>query len=114
MFDFSNESTKSKYDNNLNKLVICKVKDKTAGVAVKEFVGLKSKKYLFLEEDNSEHKKGKAANKNVVATTSHNKYKDVLLTNKCIRYSMNRTQSKDHRIGTCKPIVLTLNAALPN
>ena len=44
MFDFGNESTKSKYDNNLNKLVICKVKDKTAGVAVKEFIGLKSKK----------------------------------------------------------------------
>ena len=44
MFDFGNESTKSKYDNNLNKLVNCKVKDKTAGVAVKEFIGLKSKK----------------------------------------------------------------------
>ena len=39
-------------------------------------------------------------NKNVVATISHNEYKDVLLNNKCIRHSMNRIQSKDHRIGT--------------
>ena len=29
-------------------------------------------------------------NKNVVATTSYNEYKDVLLNNKCIRYSINR------------------------
>ena len=39
-------------------------------------------------------------NKNVVATISYNEHKDVLLNKKCIRYSMNRIQSKDHRIGT--------------
>ena len=39
-------------------------------------------------------------NKNVVATISYNEYKDILLNKKCIRYSMNRIQSKDHRIGT--------------
>ena len=39
-------------------------------------------------------------NKNVIATISHNEYKDVLLNNKCIRHSMNGIQSKDHRIGT--------------
>ena len=30
----------------------------------------------------------------------YNEYNDVLLNNKCIRHSMNRIQSKDHRIGT--------------
>ena len=39
-------------------------------------------------------------NKNVVAKINHDEYKDVLLNNKCIRHSMNRIQSKDHRIGT--------------
>ena len=39
-------------------------------------------------------------NRNVVATISHNGYKDVLLKNKCIRQSVNRIQSKDHRVGT--------------
>ena len=39
-------------------------------------------------------------NKNVVVTISHNEYKDVLLNNKCLRHSMNRMQSKNHRIGT--------------
>ena len=45
MFDFRNFSTKSKYCDNSNKLVINKMKDETAGGAVKEFVRLKPKIY---------------------------------------------------------------------
>ena len=60
MFDFSNYSTKSKYYNNSNKLVVGKMKDETAGVAIKEFVRLKPKIYLDLVDDNSEHKRLKA------------------------------------------------------
>ena len=43
---------------------------------------------------------GKGVNKNVVATISHNEYKDVLLNKKCLRYSVNNIQGKYHRIGT--------------
>ena len=43
--------------------------------------GLGLKNLLDLLIDNSEHK-GKVANKNVVATVSHNEYKDVFLNNK--------------------------------
>ena len=57
--------------------------------------------YFFLV-DNSENKKVKGVNKNVVATISHNEYKGVLLNNKRMRHSMNRVQSKGHRIGTHK------------
>ena len=84
MFDFTNYSTKSKYYDKSNKLVIGKMKDEAGGVAIEEFVGLKPKMYSFLVE-NSQHKKAKGVNKNVVATTRHNEYKDVLLNNKCIR-----------------------------
>ena len=31
---------------------------------------------------------------------NHNGYKDVLLNKKCLRHSMNRIQSRHHRIGT--------------
>ena len=66
---------------------------------IEEFVGLKLKMYsLFV--DNNEYEKAKGLNKIVVITISHNEYKDVLLNNNCIRYSINRIQSKDHRIGT--------------
>ena len=43
MFDFSNYSTKSKYYDNSNKLVIGKMDDGPGGVATKEFLGLKPK-----------------------------------------------------------------------
>ena len=55
--------------------------------------------YLFLVNDNSEHKIAKGVNKNVVATIIHGEYKDVLLNNKCLRDSMNGIQNKEHRRG---------------
>ena len=67
---------------------------------IKEFVRLKPKVSSFLVDDSGEHKKAKGVNKNIVTTVSHNEYKDVLLNNKCLRHSMNRIQSKNHRIGT--------------
>ena len=39
------------------------MKDETAGVAIEEFVRLKSRIYSCLLEDNSEHKKPKDLNK---------------------------------------------------
>ena len=94
MFDFSNYSTKSKYYDDSNKLVIRKMKNKTGSVSFEEFVGLKPKMYSFLVD------KAKVVNRNVVATISHNEYKDVLLGNNCTLHSMNRIQSKIHRIVT--------------
>ena len=101
IFDFTNYSTKSKYYDNSNNSVIGTVKDQTRDVAIEEFVGLKDKMYSSLV-DNNEHKKKKekGVNRNVVATISHNEYKDVLLNNKGIRHSVNRIQGKDHRIRT--------------
>ena len=70
------------------------MEDETAGVGIKEFLGFKPKLCSFLVE-NSKHKKAKGMIRNVVATISHNKYKDVLLNDKCVRHTMNRIQSKD-------------------
>ena len=56
MFDFSNQSTESKYYNNSNKLVIGKMKDETGAVEIKEFVGLKPKMYSFLMDSNEQKK----------------------------------------------------------
>ena len=102
MFEFSNYSMKSKYydnsnklvigkrwdDDNSNKLVVGKRKDKTGGVTIEEFVRVEPKMYLFLV-DNSEHKKSKSVKRNVVATISHNEYKDVEY--KVIQYKISLT-----------------------
>ena len=100
MFDFTTYSTKSKFYDDSNKLVCRKIKDETAGVSIKKFVGLKPKMFSFLVDASSEQKRAKCVNKNVVATISCNEYKDVSLSNRCLRHSMNRIQSKNHRVGT--------------
>ena len=99
LFDFSNYLTKSNLYDNSNKLVIRKLKDETGGVAIEEFIGLKPQIYSLLV-DNSEHKKAKGVNKNVVSTINHTEYKDFSLNNNCIRHSMNSIQNKDDIIGT--------------
>ena len=53
MFDFSNYSAKSNYYDNSNKLVVGKMEDETADLAIKEFVELKPKMYSYLVGNNS-------------------------------------------------------------
>ena len=63
--------------------------------------------YSFFVYDSGEDKKANSVNKKVVTTVSHNEYKDVLLNNRCLRHSMNRIQSKNHRIQTYKIHILS-------
>ena len=107
MFHFSNYLTKYKYHDHPNKLVVGKMKDEAAGVAIKEVFGLKPKMYSYLVDDNSEHKKG--LNRNLVATIRRNRYEEVLLNKKCLRDSMSRIQSKDQRIETYEIINISLS-----
>ena len=53
-------------------------------------------------------KKTKNINKDVVATIHHPEYKNVLLNNKCLRYLMNRIESKNHRIKTYEINIISL------
>ena len=99
MLDFSHYSAGSNFYSNSGKLVVGKMKNEATGVAIKEFVALKPKLFSFLVNDNSVHKKAKNVNKNVIATISHTEYKDVFFNKKCFWYSMNRVQSKNHRMG---------------
>ena len=76
------------------------MKDAAAGVSIKELHW--SLKCILFLVNNSENKKAEFMNGNVVAKTSviMIAYRGVLLNNKCLRHSVNRIQSKDHRIGT--------------
>ena len=65
--------------------------------------------YLYLVDDNSDHKKAKGINKNVVAILTRNENKDFLLNQKCLKHSMNWIQSKGHRIGTYKISKISLS-----
>ena len=97
MFDFNNYLIKSKSHDNSNKLVIGKMKDETACAMIEELVGLKSKMYSFLVDDNSQHEKAYSVNKKDVARKVHNEYGNVSQNNNT-RHSMNRIHSNDYRI----------------
>ena len=56
------------------KLVVGKMKDETARIAIKEFFRLKLKMYSSLVNDISKSEKAKSVNKDVVATINHNIY----------------------------------------
>ena len=47
MFNFSNYSLKSKYYDDLNKLVVKKLKDETGAVAIEERIGLMQEAFIF-------------------------------------------------------------------
>ena len=55
MYDFTKYSAESKYYDDSNKLVVGKLKDKTGGIAIKKFVGLKPRMYSLLVNDSIEH-----------------------------------------------------------
>ena len=75
-------------------LVIGKMKDEIGRVAIKEFV---------------EYKKARDVNKNGLAKISYNEYKDILLNKICLKYSMIRIQSKNHKISTYKISKISLS-----
>ena len=63
----------------LNKLVLGKIKNKIGSIALEECVVLKI--YLLLVDDSSKDKKAKHVNKHVVARISRSESNDVLLNN---------------------------------
>ena len=68
MFNFSHYSANWKHYDDSNKLVVGKMKDETAGVVIAEFLGSKAKMHSRLVDNSGNHKKTKAASRNVVAT----------------------------------------------
>ena len=99
LFDFSNYWKDWIFYNNSNNLVVGKMRDETCGVAIKGFVGLKSKMYTLITEEKHESKKAKDINKNVIDDElKYEDYKNVLFNKSYMRDEMNRIQYKDHNI----------------
>ena len=72
------------------------MKDDFKGKKINKFVGLKPKMYSLINVDDEEVAKAKRMNKKI----RHQEFVDALFNKKVIRHSMNRIQSKLHRIGT--------------
>jgi hypothetical protein len=88
---------------NTNKKVIGKFKDETDGDPIIEFVGLRSKMYSILTEDDVEKKTGKGIKKSALKKyISHSDYKKCLFgsfNDERQMVSFNNFRTFDHKIG---------------
>ena len=73
--------------------VIGKFKDEACGIPITEFVGLRSKMYSYIKDNNKGGKTAKGIKKNIINNTiKHTDYKNVLLENKQIHHTMKTIQ----------------------
>ena len=65
-FDNGDYPDNSPYFNKTNKKVISKFKDEDSGIPIFEFIGLRSKMYSYIEDDDKDGKTAKGIMKNVI------------------------------------------------
>ena len=100
-FDNSDYPENSPYFDKTNKKVIGKFKDESAGIAITEFVGLKSKMYSYLKSDDKCGKTAKGVKKNIIKNhIKHEDYKNVLFKNEQMQHKMKTIRSERHHIGS--------------
>ena len=100
-FDNSDYSEKSPYFDKTNKKVIGKFKDEAAGIPITEFVGLRSKMYSYIKDNQKGGKTAKGIKKNIIKNNiKHADYKNVLLENKQMQHTMKTIRSSKHLLGS--------------
>ena len=100
-FDNSDYPESSKYFYNKNKKVIGEFKDEAAGVPICEFVGLRSKMYSYIKDNNKGGKTAKGIKKNIIKKDiTHEDYKDILFNNREMHHKMKTIRSQNHELGS--------------
>ena len=100
-FDNSDYPKDSKYYDNTNKKIVGKFKDETKFRPINEFVGLKSKMYSYVCDDNKVGKTAKGIKKNVIKNDiKFEDYKETLFNNKVMHHKMKTIRSINHQLGS--------------
>ena len=105
LFDLSNYPKSSKYFCSDNKKVVGKMKDEYCGKLILRFVGLKSKMYSILHENNNE----KWTNKGHNAFMEFKEFEDTLFLKKILRHTMRGIKSKNHNLSTYESNKISLS-----
>ena len=98
-FDNSGYPTNSPYFDKTNKKVIGKFKDEAGGIPICEFVGLRSKMYSYIKDNQEGGKTAKGIKKSVInKDIKHQNYKDTLFNNEQIHHKMKTIRSEKHQL----------------
>ena len=100
-FDNSDYPESSPFFNKVNKKVIGKFKDETASIPITEFIGLRSKMYSYIKDNNKVEKTAKGIKKNIIKNNiKHEDYKKTLFNNEQIHHKMKTIRSQQHQLGS--------------
>ena len=100
-FDNSDYPKYSPFFYKKNKKVIGKFKDEAAGFPITEFVGLRSKMYSYMKDNQKGGKTAKGIKKNVIKNNiMHDDYKETLFNNKQMYHKMKTIRSENHQLGS--------------
>ena len=100
-FDNSDYNKESPYFNKTNKKVIGKFKDEASVLPITEFIGLRSKMYSYMKDNNKGGKTAKGIKKSVIKKDiQHNNYRDVLFNSKQMCHTMKTIRSQNHQLGS--------------
>ena len=98
-FDNSGYPINSPYFDKTNKKVIGKFKDEAGGIPICEFVGLRSKMYSYIKDNQEGGKTAKGIKKSVIKKDiKHENYKDILFNNEQIHHKMKTIRSEKHQL----------------
>ena len=101
MFDNSDYPENSPYYCNTNKKIIGKFKDEACGIPITEFIGLKSKMYSDVKDNEKGGKTSKGIKKNVIKNNiKHEDYKNTLINNKRMHHKMKTIRSQRYQLGS--------------
>ena len=100
-FDNSNYPESSQYFDKTNKKIIGKFKDEAFGIPITEFVGLRSKMYSYIKDNNKGGKTAKGIKKNIIKNNiKHEDYKNILLENRQMHHTMKTIRSSKHQLSS--------------
>ena len=100
-FDNSDYDKESPFYNAVNKKVIGKFKDESAGIPITEFVGLRSKMYSYVKDNEQTARTAKGIKKQVIIKDiKHEDYKEVLFNNKQMHHTIKTIRSNNHQLGS--------------
>ena len=100
-FDNSDYDESSQFFDKTNKKVIGKFKDEAAGIPIIEFIGLRSKMYSYMKENQKGGKTAKGIKKSVIKNEiTHDNYKNILLSREQMYHKMKTITSEKHQLGS--------------
>jgi len=97
-FDKSGYSEDSPFFDKTNKKVIGKFKDEAEGISIIEFIGLRSKMYSYIK-DNQKGGKKNVIKKDII---THENYKETLFNNEQMHHKMKTIRSENHQLVSCE------------